>query len=211
MHKHGTKKDFPALPLIECQQFVGRWIHTVHVPIRCQSCGESQQQRTRRLFCPSSSVSPQSRNIPLQTLEPAEADAAGGRTIPPYDLCEDEAERLYHRSVSECRCACVRARVSTALSLSLSFSLSLRDTHNDTPPLLSFTTFTSTVNFSRPQHHSFSWRLCSAALGADCALCFVIFLVPLQTEQELRKCNSYGGFKRDKKLKLSQSNVALWW
>lgn len=41
---------FFSLPLIESQQFVRRWIHTVHVPMRCQSSGPGDNNKPRRLF-----------------------------------------------------------------------------------------------------------------------------------------------------------------
>lgn len=34
------------LPLVESQQFVGRWIDAVHVPMRCQSCGQEATTKT---------------------------------------------------------------------------------------------------------------------------------------------------------------------
>lgn len=33
------------LPLIESQQFVRRWIHTAHVPMRCQSLGQGDNNK----------------------------------------------------------------------------------------------------------------------------------------------------------------------
>lgn len=45
---------FVFLPLIESQQFVGRWIHTVHVPMRCQSSGQGDNNKPVSLSLPHS-------------------------------------------------------------------------------------------------------------------------------------------------------------
>lgn len=44
MQKHSWVFFF-FLPLIESQQFVRRWIHTAHVPMRCQSLGQGDNNK----------------------------------------------------------------------------------------------------------------------------------------------------------------------
>lgn len=110
---------FGLLPLSESQQFIGRWIRAVHVPMRCRSCGQGDNNGP-----PASSSSSPFPSPPPPTASPL-AKSAGTSLLRKNKLRRALRQNAPLRSHSRSRrgccycfcCCCCSASLRTAAAM----------------------------------------------------------------------------------------------